>query len=121
MSVAARQHALALSPGCERVRATATGACEGRASIVSAKGAFAPRGRPRALGIFAAAAGSAVALGPPFGGAVVQGISWPWIFWLNLPLAAALITIARVRVDEQHGPWAVLDGHGLVLVTAAAA
>jgi EmrB/QacA subfamily drug resistance transporter len=83
-------------------------------------GAFAPRERPRALGIFAAAAGSAVALGPPFGGAVVQGISWPWIFWLNLPLAAALIAIARVRVDEQHGPRAALDRPGLVLVTAAA-
>jgi EmrB/QacA subfamily drug resistance transporter len=83
-------------------------------------GAFAPRERPRALGIFAAAAGSAVALGPLFGGAVVQGISWPWIFWLNLPLAAVLITIAHARVDEQHGPRVALDGPGLVLVTAAA-
>jgi MFS family permease len=83
-------------------------------------GAFAPRERPRALGIFAAAAGSAVALGPPFGGAVVQGISWPWIFWLNVPLAAVLITIARARADEQHGPRAALDGRGLLLVTAAA-
>jgi EmrB/QacA subfamily drug resistance transporter len=83
-------------------------------------GAFAPRERPRALGIFAAAAGSAVALGPPLGGAVVQGISWPWIFWLNLPLTAVLITIARARVDEQHGPRAALDARGLVLVTAAA-
>jgi MFS family permease len=50
----------------------------------------------------------------------VQGISWPWIFWLNLPLAAVLITIARVRVDEQHGPRATLDERGLVLVTVAA-
>jgi EmrB/QacA subfamily drug resistance transporter len=83
-------------------------------------GAFAPRERPRALGIFAAAAGSAVVLGPPFGGAVVQGISWPWIFWLNVPLAAALIMIARARVDEQHGLRAPLDGCGLLLVTAAA-
>jgi MFS family permease len=83
-------------------------------------GAFAPRERPRGLGIFAAAAGSAVALGPPFGGAVVQGISWPWIFWLNLPLTAVLITIARARVDEQHGPQAGLDARGLLLVTTAA-
>jgi EmrB/QacA subfamily drug resistance transporter len=83
-------------------------------------GAFGPRDRPRVLGIFAAAAGTAVALGPPFGGAVVQGISWPWIFWFNLPLAAALIAIARARVDEQHGPRAALDGRGLLLVTVAA-
>ncbi len=83
-------------------------------------GALAPRERPRALGIFAAAAGSAVVLGPPLGGALVQGISWRWIFWLNLPLAAVLITIARARLDEQHGPRAALDGRGLLLVTAAA-
>ena len=83
-------------------------------------GAFAPRERPRALGFFAAAAGGAVAFGPLFGGAVVQGISWPWIFWLNLPLAAVLITIAHVHVDEQYGPRAALDGPGLALVTAAA-
>jgi EmrB/QacA subfamily drug resistance transporter len=81
-------------------------------------GAFEPRDRPRALGIFAAAAGAAVALGPPLGGAVVQGISWPWIFWLNLPLAVAIITVARTRVDEQHGPQAPLDARGVVLVTA---
>ena len=83
-------------------------------------GAFAPADRPRALGIFAAAAGTAVALGPPVGGAVVQGISWPWIFWLNLPLAAVMIMIARTRVDERYGPRAALDGRGLLLVTAAA-
>ena len=83
-------------------------------------GAFAPSERPRALGIFAAAAGTAVALGPPFGGAVVQGISWPWIFWVNVPLAAVLITTARVHVDEQHGPRAAPDWGGLVLVAAAA-
>jgi EmrB/QacA subfamily drug resistance transporter len=81
-------------------------------------GAFAPRDRPRALGVFAAAAGAAVALGPPLGGAVVQGISWPWIFWLNLPLTAAIMLIARARVDEQHGPRAPLDTRGIVLATA---
>jgi EmrB/QacA subfamily drug resistance transporter len=83
-------------------------------------GAFAPAERPRALGIFAAAAGTAVALGPPFGGAVVQGISWRWIFWFNLPLVIALITLARARVDEQYGPRAALDVRGLLLVSAAA-
>jgi EmrB/QacA subfamily drug resistance transporter len=81
-------------------------------------GAFEPRDRPRALGIFAAAAGAAVALGPPVGGAVVQGISWPWIFWLNVPLAVAIIVIARSRVDEQRGPRAAIDARGVGLVTA---
>ena len=48
--------------------------------------AFAPRDRPKALGIFGGVTGLAVSLGPLFGGAVVQGISWPWIFWLNVPV-----------------------------------
>jgi EmrB/QacA subfamily drug resistance transporter len=82
-------------------------------------GAFRPHDRPRALGIFAAAAGAAVALGPPLGGAVVQGISWRWIFWLNLPLVVAIIVVAGARVDEQYGPRAAVDARGIVLVTAA--
>jgi MFS family permease len=80
--------------------------------------AFEPGERPRALGIFAAAAGAAVALGPPLGGAVVQGISWPWIFWLNVPLTAAIILTARTRVDEQHGPKAAVDTRGAALIMA---
>jgi EmrB/QacA subfamily drug resistance transporter len=76
--------------------------------------------RGLALGAWGGIGGLAVALGPLVGGAVVQGISWPWIFWLNLPLTGALIAIARLRVDEQHGPRAALDGRGVVLVTTAA-
>jgi EmrB/QacA subfamily drug resistance transporter len=83
-------------------------------------GAFAPQARARALGIFSAVVGASVPLGPLVGGAVVEGISWSWIFWLNLPFALALIPLARSRLEESRGPDAALDLRGLALVSAAA-
>src|SRR5436309_5748931 len=38
------------------------------------------------IGAWSGIAGLAVALGPVVGGAVVSGISWHWIFWLNVPI-----------------------------------
>src|SRR5215212_4241746 len=48
--------------------------------------AFPPAKRGAAIGVFSAITGVSVALGPLVGGAVVQGISWEWIFWLNVPI-----------------------------------
>ena len=47
--------------------------------------------------MFSAITGLAVALGPLVGGAVVEGIDWEWIFWLNVPigLIAAPLVLAR--------------------------
>src|SRR5205823_1816587 len=42
--------------------------------------------RGLALGAWGGIAGLAVALGPVVGGAIVDGISWQWIFWLNVPI-----------------------------------
>jgi EmrB/QacA subfamily drug resistance transporter len=82
--------------------------------------AFAPQDRPKALGIFAGVSGLGVSLGPLFGGALVQGIAWPWVFWLNVPVGLALIAIALARVEESFGPRSQPDIIGLALVTAAA-
>jgi len=79
-----------------------------------------PHQRPKALGIYAALTGVSVPLGPLLGGAVVEGISWPWIFWLNLPFAIVLIPLARTRITEGYGEDTVLDLPGLFLVTGAA-
>jgi EmrB/QacA subfamily drug resistance transporter len=82
--------------------------------------AFAPQDRPKALGILAGVSGLGVSLGPLFGGAVVEGISWPWIFWLNVPFGLALIALARRRIEESIGQRSEPDLLGLGLVTGAA-
>src|SRR5919205_4692350 len=46
--------------------------------------------RGLALGLWGGIAGLAVAIGPLVGGAVVEGISWQWIFWLNVPIGLVL-------------------------------
>jgi EmrB/QacA subfamily drug resistance transporter len=82
--------------------------------------AFPPPLRPRALGIFASVVGVGVPLGPLVGGVVVEGVAWPWIFWLNVPIALVLIPLALTRTRESFGPRAQLDLLGLTLVTGAA-
>jgi MFS family permease len=53
-------------------------------------------------------AGLAVASGPLVGGAVVEGLSWQWIFWLNVPIGLALLPLAT-RLTESYGPDKALD------------
>ncbi|RAS62593.1 EmrB/QacA subfamily drug resistance transporter [Lentzea atacamensis] len=80
--------------------------------------AFPPALRPRALGVFGSVSGVAVPLGPLVGGAVVEGVSWPWIFWINVPLGVALLVLALTRVEESRGPDRTLDLPGLLLAGA---
>ena len=61
--------------------------------------------RGLALGAWGGISGLAVALGPVVGGAIVQGISWQWIFWLNVPIGIALVPLAFTRLTESHGCW----------------
>jgi EmrB/QacA subfamily drug resistance transporter len=74
--------------------------------------------RGLALGAWGAIGGLAVASGPLVGGAVVEGISWQWIFWLNVPIGLALIPLARLRLSETYGPSNRLDLRGLALASA---
>jgi EmrB/QacA subfamily drug resistance transporter len=69
-----------------------------------------------ALGAWSGIAGLAVAMGPLVGGAVVEGISWQWIFWLNVPVGLVLLGLAT-RLQESHGPDKALDLPGLALVS----
>ncbi len=73
--------------------------------------------RGLALGAWGGIGGLAVALGPVVGGAVVQGISWHWIFWINVPIGLALMPLAWRRLDETRGPAERLDLPGLGLVS----
>ena len=69
------------------------------------------------IGAWSGIAGLAVALGPVVGGAVVSGISWHWIFWLNVPIGIVLIPLALRRLDESHGPATKLDLPGVALAS----
>jgi EmrB/QacA subfamily drug resistance transporter len=70
------------------------------------------------LGAWGGISGLAVAIGPLVGGAVVQGISWQWIFWLNVPIGLALIPLAALRLRESRGPNDALDLPGVGLASA---
>ena len=83
--------------------------------------AFPPEQRGAAIGIFSAITGLAVASGPLIGGAVVEGISWEWIFWINVPIGAGRDPArAHAACDESRGPDTGLDIRGLALVTGGA-
>jgi len=73
--------------------------------------------RGLALGAWGGISGLAVAFGPLVGGAVVQGISWQWIFWLNVPIGLVLVPLALSRLQESYGPEGKLDLPGVGLVS----
>jgi EmrB/QacA subfamily drug resistance transporter len=82
--------------------------------------AFPVEKRGAAIGLWGGIVGLAVAGGPVIGGAVVSGIDWHWIFWVNVPIGLALIPAARRRLSESYGPRAQLDLRGLALAAAGA-
>jgi EmrB/QacA subfamily drug resistance transporter len=76
-----------------------------------------PARRGLALGAWGAVGGLAIAIGPLVGGAVVEGASWQWIFWLNVPIGLVLLPFARTRLTESYGPVTRLDLRGLALAS----
>ncbi len=77
--------------------------------------AFPAERRGLALGAWSGISGLGVALGPLVGGAVVEGLSWQWIFWINVPIGLALLPLAARRLTESYGPARTLDLPGLAL------
>jgi EmrB/QacA subfamily drug resistance transporter len=68
--------------------------------------AFQGRDRGIAFGVFGATTGVAVAVGPVLGGVLTSGLSWRWIFFVNVPICLLAIAIAATRVRESHDPRA---------------
>jgi EmrB/QacA subfamily drug resistance transporter len=82
--------------------------------------AFPVQKRGLALGVWSGISGIAVAIGPLVGGAVVQGISWHWIFWINVPIGILLAPLAVRVLRESRGPYGTLDLRGLALASSGA-
>ncbi|MDX6255506.1 MAG: hypothetical protein QOJ11_1840 [Frankiales bacterium] len=81
--------------------------------------AFPVEKRGAAIGIWGGVSGLGVAAGPLVGGAIVQGLSWHWIFWLNVPVGLVVAALSAVKLRESHGPRPQLDVPGLLLVGTA--
>ena len=74
------------------------------------------RMRAAAIGIWGGVSGLGVALGPVIGGAVVEGVSWQAIFWLNVPVAVVALPLLVFAVRESRGTWQRLDLVGTALL-----
>ncbi|HJQ48156.1 MAG TPA: MFS transporter [Amycolatopsis sp.] len=63
-----------------------------------------PRERAHAIGIWGSVFGISMALGPIAGGALVDGVGWRSIFWVNVPIGIAAILLTALFVPESKAP-----------------
>jgi EmrB/QacA subfamily drug resistance transporter len=78
------------------------------------------RERGRAMGIYGATIGVAVAIGPLIGGALTDALGWRSIFYLNVPIGLAAIAITYARLRETRDPHATrIDWAGVATFSAA--
>ncbi|WOX20889.1 MFS transporter [Streptomyces solicathayae] len=81
-----------------------------------------PKERAQAIGIWASVFGLSMAAGPVTGGALLAGLDWRALFWINAPVVAAALLLSAVFVPESRAPRARrLDLPGQVLLTAVLA
>jgi EmrB/QacA subfamily drug resistance transporter len=84
--------------------------------------AFRGRERGTAFGVWGTITGIAVAVGPVVGGALTTGLSWRWIFFVNLPVGIAALAITLLGVDEsREREGRRIDVAGFALFTSALA
>ncbi|MEU2062712.1 MFS transporter [Streptomyces sp. NPDC013455] len=77
-----------------------------------------PRERAQAIGVWAAVFGVSMAAGPVTGGALVDGLGWRSLFWINAPVVVAALVLSAVFVPESRAPKARrLDLPGQILLT----
>ena len=85
---------------------------------------FRPEDRPWAIGTWAGVSGVATAIGPFLGGWVLDHLTWHWIFAINVPLCALVVTLAlravpESRDEESSGRFDVAGAVATVVVLAA--
>jgi EmrB/QacA subfamily drug resistance transporter len=87
-------------------------------SLAIVSSAFPAAERPRALGIWAGVSALALGLGPLVGGALVEGASWRWLFWINLPFCLLGVVLVLASTEEQSDETAAhrIDVPGVVTI-----
>jgi EmrB/QacA subfamily drug resistance transporter len=122
---AATSAACALAPGVGWLIAARAVQGAGAALVISlalaiVSAAYPPERRGSAIGILEGITGLAVVAGPVLGGAISQGLSWEWIFWVNVPIGLVALPLAVGRIEESFGSDTGLDVRGLALVGTGA-
>jgi EmrB/QacA subfamily drug resistance transporter len=122
---AATSAACALAPGVGWLIAFRAVQGAGAALVISlalaiVSAAYPPERRGAAIGILEGITGLAVVGGPVIGGAISQGLSWEWIFWVNVPIGLVALPLVLARIDETFGSDTTLDVRGLALVGGGA-
>src|SRR5271165_4098780 len=74
----------------------------GSLALISAS--FAENERGRAIGTWSGSTAITTAIGPVFGGWLIEHLSWRWAFFINVPLAAAVIAITLWHLPESSSP-----------------
>jgi EmrB/QacA subfamily drug resistance transporter len=88
----------------------------GSLAIISTS--FDEKSRGAAIGTWSGFTAITTAIGPVFGGWLVEYASWRWVFFLNLPLAAAVVAISLWRIPESRSATAGrIDWPGAILST----
>ena len=87
-------------------------------SLTLLAAAVPPARRAMAIGVWGGVSGLGVALGPVVGGAVVEGISWQAMFWINVPVALVAVPLVLRTLPESRGRAQRLDLLGLLLAGA---
>ncbi len=80
---------------------------------------FPPEERGKAMGFWGGVSGFSLALGPSLGGLLVDGASWRWIFFINVPIGILLLILALRFVPESTDPTSVkqMDFAGVGVLT----
>jgi EmrB/QacA subfamily drug resistance transporter len=74
------------------------------ASLAIIQASFRPDDRARAIGAWSGLGGVASAIGPLLGGYLLAVASWRWVFFINLPVAAAVVAVTWRHVPESKDP-----------------
>jgi EmrB/QacA subfamily drug resistance transporter len=90
-------------------------------SLTILTSAFGPERRGTIVGLWGGIGGLAVAAGPLVGGAITQGVSWHWVFWLNVPIGIVAVFLSLLLLPESKGASTRLDPIAAVLIAAGSA